>query len=65
MAIVVRDAARRSSARAMRTSVSASTDDVGPGETTEFRVERQVELDDIECIVLEVTGPLPFGISLD
>ena len=40
-------------------------DDVEPGETTEFRVERQVDLDDVDCIVTEVTGPLPFGLSLD
>ena len=43
----------------------AVLDDVEPGATTEFRVERQVELDDVDCIVIEVTGPLPFGISLD
>ncbi len=43
----------------------AVLDDVEPGETTEFQVERQVELDEVDCIVIEVTGPLPFGLSLD
>ena len=40
-------------------------DDVGPGQTEEFRAERQVELDEVDCLVIEVTGPLPFGLSLD
>ncbi|HSP27950.1 MAG TPA: DUF2510 domain-containing protein [Ilumatobacteraceae bacterium] len=43
----------------------AVLDDVEPGETTEFQVERQVDLDEVDCIVIEVTGPLPFGLSLD
>ena len=40
-------------------------DDVEPGRRSPFEVERQVDLDDVDCIVLEVTGPLPFGLSLD
>ena len=40
-------------------------DDVEPGRPTEFEAERQVELDEVDCIVIEVTGPLPFGLSLD
>ncbi len=40
-------------------------DDVGPGERVEFEVERQVGLDDIDCIVLDVNGPLPFGLAVD
>jgi hypothetical protein len=43
----------------------ALLDDVEPGERSEFTVERQVDLDDVDCIVIEVTGPLPFGLSLD
>jgi hypothetical protein len=40
-------------------------DDVEPGTSAPFDAERQVELDDIDCIVIEVTGPLPFGLALD
>ncbi len=40
-------------------------DDVEPGRPSPFEAERQVELDEVDCIVLEVTGPLPFGLSLD
>lgn len=40
-------------------------DDVEPRTSTVFDAERQVELDDVDCIVTEVTGPLPFGIALD
>jgi hypothetical protein len=43
----------------------AVLDDVEPGLPSQFDVERQVELDDVDCIVIEVTGPLPFGLSLD
>lgn len=40
-------------------------DDVGAGTSAPFDAERQVELDDVDCIVIEVTGPLPFGLALD
>ena len=40
-------------------------DEVGAGEIAQFEAERQINLDEIECIVIEVTGPLPFGLSLD
>lgn len=43
----------------------AVLDDVAPGQRREFEVERQVDLDDVDCIVIEVTGPLPFGLALD
>jgi hypothetical protein len=46
-------------------TVRAVVDDVEPGRGAEFRVERQIDLDEVDCIVLEVTGPLPFGLSLD
>jgi hypothetical protein len=46
-------------------TVRTAFDDVEPGQRSEFRVERQVELDEVDCIVLEVNGPLPFGLSLD
>ena len=46
-------------------SSRAVLDDVRPGRGAEFEVERQVELDEVDCIVMEVTGPLPFGLVLD
>ena len=42
-----------------------SLDDVEAGASAPFDAERQVELDDVDCIVIEVTGPLPFGLALD
>ena len=43
----------------------ALLDDVEPGASAEFGAERQVDLDEVDCIVIEVTGPLPFGLELD
>ncbi len=40
-------------------------DDVRPGTPAPFDAERQVELDEVDCVVVEVTGPLPFGLALD
>jgi len=40
-------------------------DDVGPGENAEFEAERRVDLAEVDCIVIEVTGALPFGLELD
>jgi hypothetical protein len=40
-------------------------DNVDAGSSAPFDAERQVELDDVDCIVVEVTGPLPFGLALD
>ncbi len=40
-------------------------DDVEPASPATFDAERQIELDDVDCIVIEVTGPLPFGLALD
>lgn len=42
-----------------------SLDDVAAGASAPFEAERQIDLDDVDCIVLEVTGPLPFGLALD
>jgi len=39
--------------------------DVEAGASAPFDAERQVELDEVDCIVIEVTGPLPFGLALD
>jgi len=38
---------------------------VESGASAPFDAERQIDLDDVDCIVIEVTGPLPFGIALD
>jgi hypothetical protein len=46
-------------------AVRAVLDDVKPGQRAEFRVERQVDLETVDCIVIGVNGPLPFGLSLD
>ena len=40
-------------------------DGVGAGQRAKFEVERQVGLDEVDCVVLDVNGPLPFGLSLD
>ena len=40
-------------------------DDVEPNASAAFDAERQVDLDEVDCIVIEVTGPLPFGLNLD
>lgn len=43
----------------------ATLENVSPGSVAEFEVERQVDLDDVDCSVIDVYGPLPFGLSLD
>jgi hypothetical protein len=40
-------------------------DNVEAGASAPFDAERQVELDDVDCIVIDVNGPLPFGLALD
>ena len=40
-------------------------DDVAAGGSVEFTVERQVTLDEVDCVVSDVNGPLPFGLALD
>lgn len=39
-------------------------DDLGPGDSTTFELVRAVQLDDVECRVVSVDGPLPFGLDL-
>ena len=46
-------------------SARAFVDDVAPGASVEFEVSRQVGLDDVDCIVTDVTGPLPFGLDVE
>ena len=38
---------------------------VVPTPTVAFEAQTQVRLDEIDCLVLEVNGPLPFGIVVD
>ena len=46
-------------------SARVSLQDVDPGTTERFEVRRAVTLDDIDCRIARVDGPLPFGIPLD
>jgi len=43
----------------------AVLNNVAPGEQAAFELQQQVDLDEVDCLILEVTGPLPFGIALD
>lgn len=40
-------------------------DDVEPGSTADFEAQSQVDLESVDCVILEVNGPLPFGIAVD
>jgi Protein of unknown function (DUF2510) len=40
-------------------------DDVAAGDSTTFEAQSQVDLDEVDCVILEVTGPLPFGLDVD
>ncbi len=40
-------------------------DDVAPGDEVAFSAQSQVDLDTIDCLILDVTGPLPFGVTVD
>ena len=46
-------------------TIRVELDDVEAGAVATFDAERQIELDDVDCTVIEVTGPLPFGLALD
>jgi hypothetical protein len=46
-------------------STRISVSDVAPGETVTFEVDREVALDEIDCIIRSVDGPLPFGLEID
>lgn len=39
--------------------------EVAAGVTVVFDAQHQVDLDGVDCAVIEVNGPLPFGIALD
>jgi hypothetical protein len=40
-------------------------EDVPAGGSMTFEAQSQVDLDDVDCVILEVTGPLPFGLEVD
>jgi hypothetical protein len=46
-------------------SARAFVDHVPAGGSATFEISRQVALDDVTCIVTDVTGPLPFGFDIE
>lgn len=42
-----------------------AVDDVPPGETAPFSITRSVSLDEVDCLVGSVDGPLPFGVEIE
>lgn len=46
-------------------AATVEIDDVDPGEEREFSVERRSSMDDLDCVLVAVHGPLPFGFDLD
>jgi len=46
-------------------STRVAVDNVPPGGSAEFGVDRRVALDEIDCIISSIDGPLPFGLELD
>ena len=55
----------RSGTHDVRRTARVEVSDVEPGDTAEFDAQGQVDLDSIDCEIVEVTGPLPFGLQLD
>jgi hypothetical protein len=46
-------------------TVRLSVDGVVPSQSATFEAQRGIAIDAVDCIVLDVDGPLPFGIALD
>jgi Protein of unknown function (DUF2510) len=46
-------------------SGQVEVDDVGPGEVREFAIEEALRFPELNCTIVEVTGPFPFGIDID
>ena len=46
-------------------SERVSLDDVEPGAEAAFTAQSQVDLETIDCVILDVNGPLPFGVAVD
>jgi hypothetical protein len=53
---------RRPASGVLLTSSRVRVDAVAPSATAPFEVSRQVPVDDVDCVIAEVTGPLPFGV---
>ena len=49
----------------VRHTGNAEISDIEPGGTVQFDVQGQVDVDLVDCEILEVTGPAPFGLELD
>lgn len=56
--------ARAGTDNAQRTA-RVEVESLAPGASTTFEVERTTAIDDIDCSIADVHGPLPFGIDLD
>jgi len=46
-------------------SERVSVGDVAPGADATFTAETQIDLEAIDCVILDVNGPLPFGVVVD
>ena len=46
-------------------SERVSIDDVEPGADATFTAATQIDLEAIDCVILDVNGPLPFGVAVD
>lgn len=46
-------------------TVRVTIDDVEPGATAQFDAQSQIALAAIDCRIIDVNGPLPFGVALD
>lgn len=55
----------RAGTRDVRRTAHVEISEVAAGATAEFDAQAQVDLENIDCEVTEVTGPLPFGLDLD
>jgi hypothetical protein len=53
---------RRPGSGVLVSSSRVRLDGVAPAASVPFEVSRQIAVDDIDCAIAEVTGPLPFGV---
>ena len=45
--------------------VRVEVDGLTPGDTRTFSVSRAVSVDEVDCVIERVDGPLPFGIEIE
>jgi Protein of unknown function (DUF2510) len=55
--------ARRAGSNGALVRVREPLDDVEPGATASFGVTERTTVDAVECEIVDVTGPLPFGVA--